>query len=824
VGVAFGAHSNAHTSFDETVYKLEMPDGSAANLDLAMQIMAETAGGMLILPEEVERERGIILSEMRDRDGAGLRLARRLYAEAYRGFFLAERFPIGTPETVGAADAALLRGYWERFYRPDRLVVTVAGAVDAGIGAVIAKHFSGLDARRSGADPATGTIAAGTAAAVHDEPEADGLELHLVRAASRPDPADGADWRRTQLLRSLATRILNRRYAAAVEQDPSGPILGAGAQAGQRWNIHQVWLSAQVRAGSATAAVGRLILPLRSLLVHGPTRTELDLEVRAIRAELDTAVAQAGSRTSAGLAEGTARTLAFARVPTSPAQDRDLVAPWLAAATPEQVRTALVEAWDLGVRETLHLAGRDAGVVAVDRLAAAWAAATAAAIAPPVERAAVVWAYPDGAGRWVEGTEPLPGIWSGRLANGVAAAIRPSASQPGSVTVQVRLHHGPEGRVPGLGEWFSRGFAGGGLGRHTAQDLRELLAATSVRGPSVSLAEDGTVLQVGCRAADITTACRVLAAYLADPGWREDAAIPARAGWIDELAAAAQDLDAAMERTVAVRTTGDDPRRRPATIDEVRALAWADVRAAWAPILARSPVSVLVVGDVEAEPARSAIAAAFGALAERPAPAVNDLADRRWLAEPRPWQPGTHRFAVTAQKPSAQVRMLWPTADIYDITRFRRLGLLAACLDERMRVRLREELGLGYSPGAGRWSSDAWAGAGYVVAMVGPPTERVDEAVRELQALAADLANRIDADLLAQVRTPTLRSLAATRARNDWWLNTVMARAHRQPFRYAWSTTLDADIAGATVDDLRALAREILVPERAMIVVGTAAP
>jgi zinc protease len=392
------------------------------------------------------------------------------------------------------------------------------------------------------------------------------------------------------------------------------------------------------------------------------------------------------------------------------------------------------------------------------------------------------------------------------------------------VTVQLRLHHGPGDRAPGLGEWFARGFTGGGLGRHTAQDLRELLAATSVRGPTASIAEDGTLLQVGCRAADIATACRVLAAFLADPGWREDAAIPARAAWIDELAAAAQDLDAAMERTTAVRTTGDDPRRRPATIDEVRALAWADVRAAFAPVLAGAPASVLVVGDVEAAAARAAIAAAFGALPPRPAPEVQDLADRRWLAQPRPWEPGTHRFAVTAQKPAAQVRILWPSGDLYDITRYRRIGLLAACLDERMRVRLREELGIGYSPGAGRWGSDAWAGSGHVIALVGPPTERVEEAVRELQALAADLPARIDAELLARVRTPTLRSLAATRARNDWWLNTVLARGHRQPFRYAWSTTIEADIAGTTVAELRALAAEILVPERALVLVGTAAP
>ncbi|MFM2090208.1 MAG: hypothetical protein RLZZ127_697 [Planctomycetota bacterium] len=824
IGVAFGAHSNAHTSFDETVYKLEMPDGSAANLDLALQLMAETADGMLLLPDEVERERGIILSEMRDRDSAGLRLARRLYAEAYRGHPLAERFPIGTPETVGAATADLLRGYWRRFYRPDRLVVTVVGAVDAGAAEAIARRFGPLAAEPSGPAPAIAPIAPGTGVAVLDEPEADGLELHLVSAATRPDPADGAAWRRTQLLRGLATRILNRRYAVGVEQDPSGAVLGAGASASNRWDVEQVWLSAQVRSGSAAAAVARLEQPLRSLLLHGPTRAELALETKAVLGELETTRAQAGSRTSAGMAEGAARSAAFGRTVTAPGQDLELMGPWLREATPQQVRDALREAWDGGVRRTLVLAGRGAGALEPAALAAAWAAATAAAVPPAVERAAIAWGYPTGTGAWAAWSEAAQGIASGRLENGIAAAIRPSASQPGSVTVQVRLHHTVRHRPPGIAEWFARGFTGGGLGRHTAQDLRELTAGTGIRGPGVNPAEDGTVLQIACRAEDLPLACRILAAYVADPGWRSDAAIPARTAWLDELAAVASDLDQTMDRAAERAATGDDSARRPADATEVLALDWSMVKAWYGPILAQAPISVLAVGDADAAAMRAALATAFGPLPARPAPAPQPLDDRGWLWTPKPWTPGEQRIRVVATKPAAQVRILWPTGDLYDIARFRRIGLLAGCLGERMRIRLREELGLGYSPGAWRWGSDAWAGSGYVAALVGPPPERADDALRELKALAADLPDRLDDALLAQVRTPMLKSFAATKARNDWWLNTVLARSTRQPFRIDWAGTIETDVAAATVEELRALAREILVPERAIVLVGTAGP
>lgn len=59
LGIAFGAHANAYTSFDETVYMLQLPNSTDGNaLDIAFNVLRDQADGMLLDSEEVEKERG----------------------------------------------------------------------------------------------------------------------------------------------------------------------------------------------------------------------------------------------------------------------------------------------------------------------------------------------------------------------------------------------------------------------------------------------------------------------------------------------------------------------------------------------------------------------------------------------------------------------------------------------------------------------------------------------------------------------------------------------------------------------------------------------
>ena len=79
LGIAFGAHANAYTSFDETVYMLDLPNNEADTLKLGFDVMRDFGDGAFLRDEEIEKERGVILSEKTSRDSVQMRLMEKQF-------------------------------------------------------------------------------------------------------------------------------------------------------------------------------------------------------------------------------------------------------------------------------------------------------------------------------------------------------------------------------------------------------------------------------------------------------------------------------------------------------------------------------------------------------------------------------------------------------------------------------------------------------------------------------------------------------------------------------------------------------------------------
>src|SRR3546814_12796313 len=122
-GLAFGADTNASTGFDQTVYKLDLPNASDDLIDTGLMLMCETASELTIAPESVDRERGGILSERRARDTyQQLRLITTL-AFQLPGMMVANRLPISVEKWIRTPPAYPLRPAYEPLYPPQRLAV-----------------------------------------------------------------------------------------------------------------------------------------------------------------------------------------------------------------------------------------------------------------------------------------------------------------------------------------------------------------------------------------------------------------------------------------------------------------------------------------------------------------------------------------------------------------------------------------------------------------------------------------------------------------------------------------------------------------------------
>ncbi len=131
IGMKFGADVNAYTSFDETVYMIEVPLDTTAYLDKGIQVLYDWACNVSYEGEEIDNERGIIHEEWRLGRGAQDRLTRATFPTILYNSKYAERLPIGDTAIFDHCSYDKLRNFYADWYRPDLEAVIVVGDFDA---------------------------------------------------------------------------------------------------------------------------------------------------------------------------------------------------------------------------------------------------------------------------------------------------------------------------------------------------------------------------------------------------------------------------------------------------------------------------------------------------------------------------------------------------------------------------------------------------------------------------------------------------------------------------------------------------------------------
>jgi len=147
LGMRFGADLNAYTSFNETVYMLQVPTDKAGAMERAFQVLEDWAHNVTFEPAEIDKERGVVMEEWRLSRGAGSRTIEKLFPVVFKGSRYAERLPIGKPEIIQNAKPERLVQFYKDWYRPDLMAVVAVGDFDkAAIEKLIKAHFGSLPA------------------------------------------------------------------------------------------------------------------------------------------------------------------------------------------------------------------------------------------------------------------------------------------------------------------------------------------------------------------------------------------------------------------------------------------------------------------------------------------------------------------------------------------------------------------------------------------------------------------------------------------------------------------------------------------------------
>ena len=205
----------------------------------------------------------------------------------------------------------------------------------------------------------------------------------------------------------------------------------------------------------------------------------------------------------------------------------------------------------------------------------------------------------------------------------------------------------------------------------------------------------------------------------------------------------------------------------------------------------------------------------FGSLPSRKG-TLQEFPEARQI--PFPNTPQTKTFTYDSKIPKAAAMVLWKTQGMgEDVSTARRLNIVASVLGNRMREKIREELGATYSPQAASQPSDSYPEFGYLYGFsIAKPEDLVTINTITLE-LGKTLAEEgATEDEMERALNPVLSQLEAVERDNGYWLNTVMSRSQAKPHWIDWAIKRNDDYKSISREEINNLAAQYLKTENAI--------
>ena len=817
-GMAFGAEVSAFTTLTATYYNLDLAGNSEENLAEGLQVLRDFADGITFGPEEIRTERGVIVSEWRTRESGSERIGWARLATLYAHTLLARRKPIGEIDSINRADRAGLVGFYESWYRPGRMVLIAVGDANPGVLAgQIERCFGDLKSRRPTVpEPAMGT--AGTDPGVHPvlftETETGGgiaTEIACVQAQILPPTLASF---RTQLARSEACDILGMRLRTEVKKDRVA-FGSAGAMFNETFDrFTEASASIDSRSGNWMRALVTLEHELRRALLHGFTGSEVALSTKTGLASYRYSAERAPTRHSEELTAEILGNLMAGRVTQAPAAMLSQAEPILDSLTPQECLDAFRALWPEDRRIILVCGGlalRDPE----KEIGEIYESSHRFPLPENSEAARDQFAYttfgPAGAVAERKHVDDLD-IHLVRFANGVRLSLKRTDYVAGTVVLRLRIGGGMSSEPPdkpGLGLLAGACFMESALGRHDSDAVNRI-----VRGSSVSLGfgteDDAFVFTGGTDTAHLRLVLQLITAYLTDPGWREE-------GWDNAMGRLGTYYSTVSNDTTAFANavgpkivSNRDPRYGLPRFDDLQRRTAAEVKTWLGSQLESGPIEIGVAGDMDVEAAIAVVAETLGTLPSRPA---------RSTLQPRavhpPAKSETVESIIASRNPKATVWIAWIFPGLEDVAVSRRAGVLAEVLGDRIRTKIREELGATYDANTSKWESEADPRFGLLIAQMTTPPGEARRLAALVRRIAAELVvSGVTEDEFQRARQPILADLEQELRNNSYWIYKVLDRAQERPARLDWPRTRNRDYRAMTRAEVSALARQCLDSSR----------
>jgi zinc protease len=823
IGMRFGADLNAYTSFDETVYMLQIPTDSAGVLEHGLDILEQWAGSIAFDSVEIDRERGVVIEEWRGGRGVDARIRDQQRPILLSGSRYAERLPIGRTDVLDTFHHDRLRTFYRDWYRPDLMAVIAVGDFDAAtVERGIRTRFAPLPNPQPERPRLTFDVPEHerTLYAIVTDPEATRLTaaIYFKRPSTRLATAE--DYRRL-LVRQLMMSMINQRLYELTQRAEPPFLFGYSSYSGLTPTADAFILGAGLDESAVGSGIATLVAEAERARRFGFTATELEREKADLLRSFERAYAERDRTVSASFASELVGLFTDGDASPGIAVEYDLVRTLLPTITLDDVNRLPAQLMAPTNRVVTLSGPAKPGLVlpSESELAAIIDSATAAPLQAYTDIASdrPLLAELPKPGRVVkEKRDARLGIVRWTLSNGVTVVLKPTDFKNDEVLMSAFSPGGTS--LASDAEFLDASMATsvateGGVGEHSQIELQKLLAGRAVTAyPYIGELYEGVGGAASPR--DVETMLQLTYLYLTQPRFDSTAFVSFRAKSKTAVRNRNARPESAFTDTLTAILTQYHPRRMPITeatydsIDPARAMEF--YRDRYADV---GDFTFIIVGSFSPDSLKPLVERYLGGLPSRGR-------SERWRdIGIRPPVGVIEREIRRGSEPKARVQMVFSGPFKWDRPHRNEIFAVSSILQIMLREALREEKGGTY-------------GVGVSAVPIGRPKERYSmmiafgcapERVDELVAAALQTVDSLkrygpSAANLEKIRESAKRDQEVSLRENRFWLNQMQ-------FDLMYDEPLENILDGAqqfqkvSAEQIRDAARRYLDPSNLVKVV-----
>lgn len=814
IGMQFGDNLNAYTSFNETVYKLDVPTDKPEILATSFAILDDWSHNLTLDQAEINKEKGVVQEEWRL--GRNVDGRRRDFSIPllFNGSAYADRLPIGSMNVVNGATADQLRAFYKRWYQPDNMAIIAVGDFDPkDIEGLIGQHFQ-YPAPNQPTPRKPVPVAPYSQASLHlfSDPELtyNTLSFHEIEA---PADRDLASTQKKSLIDGLLGKILNKRFEDLTKK-PGSPLLNGFVDG--NFLTRGVWLRSLYVVpadGKFEAAVQEALAEVRRVQLYGFTAAEFARETAGYRSDLEQAYSQRGEIPHENQVEGLQRHFLENRPFPDPTRLYNLRLDLLAKLTLDDLNQAAAKALTFNTPLMLVSAVEKSAqpLPKPDQLEDAIAKALVQTPEKPVEKAAGTLLDKKPVPGKVVRQSSLPGLdaqlWE--LSNGARVYLKKTNFKTNEILVSA-LSPGGTNTYEDK-DWISADFAvnffqESGLGGLNQSQLGDFLTGKQVQ-LSVDMSAVTESINGSASPKDLETLFQLLYLRQQAPRQDQEAYQTTLKQYTEYLRNQAQSPEAAFQEAIQRTLTKDDFRSFRVTPEQLTSSYNLNRSAEiyQAKFGSASDFTYAFVGDFDWTQMQTLVETWLAAL---PAGQKETVRDRGV----RPPAVSVHQEVKKGLEPKALVTMFFTGKSTFNFERILTSEALTEVINLRLRDAIREELGGTYDVSA-QVGLTKFPWESYQVSIYfGCDPSRQAELIKAVQGVLDKVAaGQFDDSLIAKFREAKHRALETDRKTNGYWL----ARFLRYDFYghdLANLTKMDTLVDQIDHAKIAAMAKEMLNP------------